>query len=136
MYVALSFSLPQIPQRVVDAVFLSILSRPAFVAHARPIGTVARPYSNTNRRRPPYLLDGFNCESIARLGSRVTQADALGETRRMLHAVNGDGDVRLVLRGVDETHGMASPRVMLLLATGLQLLIVCAADMAHEPHRT
>jgi len=74
----------------------------------------------------PIFGNGNNLEAVARLRPGVTSAQALGETRAILLANRNRGDVRIVPRTEDETHGLSSPLLLLFGATGLLLLIACA----------
>lgn len=72
------------------------------------------------------LGNGNNLEAVARLAPGVSREQALSETRAILLAKRDRGEVRIVPRTEDETHGLSSPLLLLFGATGLVLVIACA----------
>ncbi len=66
-------------------------------------------------------------EAIARLAPTTTADAALAETRTLLVGRSYERleNLRIVSRKADETRGLGSPLVLLLVATGLLLVIAC-----------
>lgn len=72
------------------------------------------------------LGNGNNLEALALLAPGVTREAAMAETLRILGSTGYDEEIRVVSRARDETQGLASPLVLLLVSTFILLLIGCA----------
>ncbi len=72
------------------------------------------------------LQRAYAWETIGRLASGVTLEQARFESQTIMSAhPDTEGDVRVLTRAAEETHGFAAPLVLLFGATAFLLLIAC-----------